>query len=301
LLLQAFTASRKEADETPRLGVNERHVRWVLIVLVLAQLFLITAQLPNPEGSGNYLEGLTLRAVAPVGRLVAGVFKLFGSVSSEFLLRRALIDENLRLSDEVEALRRQTLRASELEKEIEILATALNYSRSDATLLRVADIVLFDRTTLLQTLVVRVRDGGVHVDQPIVAGQGLVGRIVVHSGGYAKAQLITDRLANVGAMIERTRRQGIVRGAGSNALELDFVPSQEEVLIGDRVVTAGIDGIFPRGLPIGTISHVRPGTGLFHQIDLTPAVDFGKLDHVYILESESIPMEEREQLLNAFP
>jgi rod shape-determining protein MreC len=141
----------------------------------------------------------------------------------------------------------------------------------------------------------------VHVNQPIVAGQGLVGRIVVRSKSYAKAQLITDRLASVGVMIERTRRQGIVRGAGSNALELDFVPSQEDVRIGDRVVTAGIDGIFPRGLPVGIVTKISPGTGLFHQIELVPAVDFGRLDHVYILDSETITTEEEEQLSDALP
>ena len=281
--------------------MNESHVRWFLLLLVLAQLFLITAQLPDPVGRGNYLEGLTLKAVAPFGRLVSGVFGVFGSISSEFLLRRTLIDENLRLRDEVEVLRRQTLRASELEQELSRLSAALNYTRTEDAPLRMADIVLFDRNSLMQSLIIRVLDRGVHLDQPIVAGQGLVGRIIVVSEGYAKAQLITDRLASVGSMIERTRRQGIVRGAGNGALELDFVPSQEDVRVGDRVVTAGIDGIFPRGLPVGTVSNITEGTGLFHQIELIPSVDFGKLDHVYLLEGGTIPSVERERLSDALP
>ncbi len=281
--------------------MNESQVRWFLIFLVLAQLFLITAQLPGPGGRGNYLAGLTLKAVAPFGRLVSSVFVFFGTISSEFLLRRTLIDENLRLREEVEVLHRRTLRASELERDLSRLALALNYSRTQDVSLRVADIVLFDRNSTLQSLVVRVRSEGLHVDQPIVSGQGLVGRIVVVSKGYAKAQLITDRLASVGSMIERTRRQGIVRGASNGALELDFVPSEEDVRVGDRVVTAGIDGIFPRGLPVGTVTNVSLGSGLFHQIELVPAVEFGRLDHVYILESGVIPAAERERLSDAIP
>jgi rod shape-determining protein MreC len=115
-----------------------------------------------------------------------------------------------------------------------------------------------------------------------------VGRVVVVAGGFAKVQLVTDGAASVGAMIERTRRQGIVHGGEQGTLELDFVPLQADVRVGDAVVSAGIDGIFPRGLPIGKINSVEPGNELFHRIGLTPAVDFGRLDQVYLLERESL-------------
>jgi rod shape-determining protein MreC len=102
-------------------------------------------------------------------------------------------------------------------------------------------------------------------------------------------------------MIERTRRQGVARGAGAGVLDLDFVPLQEEVQIGDRVVTAGIDGIYPRGLPVGTVVAVEPGSELFHDIRLRPAVDFGLLDQVYVLESELVPEEAKDLSPDARP
>ncbi len=114
-------------------------------------------------------------------------------------------------------------------------------------------------------------------------------------------QLITDRAASVGAMIERTRRQGVVRGGEGGMLEMHFVPLQEDVRIGDRVLSAGIDGVFPRGLPVGTVNLVEPGSELFHRILLRPAVDFGELDQVLVLAREPIPDEMREETSDARP
>ena len=90
-------------------------------------------------------------------------------------------------------------------------------------------------------------------------------------------------------MIERTRRQGIVRGAGRDGSTLDYVPLQADVQVGDRVLTSGIDGVYPRGIPIGTVVAVEPGGELFHPIQLAPAVDFGRLDQVFVLLADSLP------------
>jgi rod shape-determining protein MreC len=90
-------------------------------------------------------------------------------------------------------------------------------------------------------------------------------------------------------MVERTRRQGIVQGQGSNRLALRFIPLQSDLRVGDRIVTAGIDGVYPRGIQVGEVTRADPGTELFYDAELTPAVDFGTLDHVYLLEPETLP------------
>jgi len=141
----------------------------------------------------------------------------------------------------------------------------------------------------------------VQVNQPVVSGDGLVGRVVVAAGPYAKVQLIADRSASVGGMIERTRRQGVVRGAGRGSLELDFVPLQADVRVGDMVVTAGIDGIYPRGIPVGQVVEVEPGGELFHKIRMAPTVDFGVLEVVYLLDREPVPAEVKEAIPDAEP
>jgi rod shape-determining protein MreC len=104
-------------------------------------------------------------------------------------------------------------------------------------------------------------------------------------------------------MVLRNRRQGVVRGGrrGSGVLELDYVPLQADVRPGDRVVTAGIDGIYPRGIPIGTVIAVERGGQLFHRIQVAPAVDFGSLDQVYLLDYEAVPPPLKETRAGASP
>lgn len=83
----------------------------------------------------------------------------------------------------------------------------------------------------------------------------------------------------------------MVRGGGESILLLDNIPLQEDVRAGDEVVTAGIDGVFPRGIPIGTVIDVVPGPELFHRIRVRPHIDFGLLDQVYVLTEEVVPSE----------
>ena len=117
--------------------------------------------------------------------------------------------------------------------------------------------------------------------------------MIVAAGRYAKVQPITDRASSVSAMIERTRRRGLVHGRGDH-LVLDNVPLLEDVAEGDLVMTAGIDGVFPRGIPIGRVTKVSPGSGLFHHIEVQPHVDIGRLDQVYVLTQEILPEGIRE-------
>jgi len=262
---------------------------------------LLSAQVPSVGGGNSSLEAALLLAVAPVTTVVSWLGDLTVSAGQGLSLRRALLEDNERLRSEVESLKRQTIEGFGLEQEVQRLSVALEYSRTRGTGLQVADIVFVDHASWLQTIVLAVEEGKAVHNQPVVSSRGLVGRVVVESGRYAKVQLVTDRSASVGVMIERSRRQGLVRGAGGGELELDFVPLQSEVLIGDRVVTAGIDGVFPRGIPVGTITEVEPGSELFHKIRLVPAVDFGHLDQVYLLQGVNVPEDIKSDLPDARP
>ncbi len=285
-------------NPTARL-LSERSTRWLLVVVLVAQLSLITSQLPDPGGGGSMLEAALLRAIGPIGRMVAGTADLAAGLGDELRLRRWLVRENRRLRDEVAELRRQAMEAWRLEQDLERLSLALDYVGAELGPLRVADVVFVDHRPFQRTLVLWTGETTAERNQPVVAADGLVGRVVLVSGSYAKVQLVTDGAASVGAMIRRTRRQGIVRGASAGGLELDFVSLQADVRVGDRVVTAGIDGIYPRGLPVGTVVEVEPGEELFHRIRLQPAVDMGLLEQVYLLPRQTVPAELREEAPDA--
>jgi rod shape-determining protein MreC len=242
-----------------------------------------------------------VRLVAPVAGFVSSVGGTITGLRESVALRRTLLAENRRLREEVGALREQTIRNFGLEEDLDHLARALSYTRAFAAELQPADLVYIDHASWLQTAVVRTAPDSVQVNQPVVSGDGLVGRVVLVAGPYVKVQLITDRAASVGAMIERTHRQGVIKGAGRGNLELDYVSLQADVKVGDAVATAGIDGIYPRGIPVGTIAAAVPGNELFYEIRVIPKVDFGRLDQVYILKGDLLPGAVKEALPDAQP
>lgn len=271
--------------------MSERRTAWLLLLLLLGQLLLVAGQVPGSDNGGSLLETAALRIVAPVGRSVDAVVRAWQRLTESFRGQRAVLAENRNLEAEIVRLRRELFRLRNVEDELERLAEALDYARFQEGELQVANIVYSDVRSTSRTLVLFVGEATAQRNQPVVAPQGLVGRVVTTAGSYAKVQLVTDRSATVGAMIERTRRQGLVRGTDRSWLELDYVPLQADVTTGDRVVTSGIDGVYPRGLAVGTITSVEPGSELFHRIRLRPAVDFSRLDQVYLMTPRRLPAE----------
>lgn len=281
--------------------MSERHTRWLFVVLLLGQLLVLTAQVRNPGGGNSVLEAGAMRSLAPLASLVATVTDGVRNLGSNIRLNRTLREENEQLRTELGDLQRQNMRLFGAETELQRLAEAVDYQRAATGPVMAADIVYIDHTSWLQTAIVSVKEGRAKVDQPVVSTAGLIGRVVLVAGGYAKIQLITDRSASVGVMIQRTRRQGVIRGSGGGNLELDYIPAQADVKAGDLVVTAGIDGVYPRGVPVGSIAAVAAGSELFHRIRVVPRVDFGLLDQVFILGREAVPDELKEELPDASP
>jgi len=120
-------------------------------------------------------------------------------------------------------------------------------------------------------------------DMAVIAPEGVVGRIIMPTRRAAKVQLLVDRNAAAGAMVERTRAQGVVVGMGTNRLQMEYLPGSADVKVGDRVVTSGIDGIYPKGFVIGTVESVNRGVAESGSVVITPMIDFGRLESVLVV------------------
>ena len=127
--------------------------------------------------------------------------------------------------------------------------------------------------------------GRLDTDMAVISPAGVVGRVILPSRRASKVQLLIDRNAAAGALIERTRVQGVVVGIGDGMLQMQYVPGTADVKPGDLVVTSGIDGIYPKGFVIGTIEHVDRGAGAYHEITVRPAVDFSRLEEVLVVRT----------------
>ena len=273
--------------------MDERRTGYLLTVLLLGQLVLVAIEGSRSTRSRTYGEMIGMRVLGPVARLVTAASGGAVAAGHKVELQGQLLDENRRLRRDVEELRLRLLRLGDVEQELSRLGDAVRYSAPLLGEIRAVDVVYADYASWLRSLMLYTGKQPAAFNQPVVSSAGLVGRVVLVAGPYAKVQLITDRAASVGGMILRTRRQGVVRGGGreGGGLSFDYVPLTADVRPGDVILTAGIDGVYPRGITVGTVVAVDPGGQLFRKIRLTPAVDFGALDQVYLLEHAPVPQD----------
>jgi rod shape-determining protein MreC len=129
----------------------------------------------------------------------------------------------------------------------------------------------------------RGRAHGVKTDMAVIAPAGIVGRVVTPGPRSAKVQLLIDRNAAAGAIIERSRAQGVVVGSGEGRLMLDYMSEVFDVVVGDEVVTSGIDGIYPKGFVIGKVETVEKSGASYRRISVRPAVDFAAIEEVLVV------------------
>jgi rod shape-determining protein MreC len=136
---------------------------------------------------------------------------------------------------------------------------------------------------------------GLKRDMAVIASDGVIGRIVAASPGAAKVQLLIDRNAAAGAIIERSRAQGVALGGGDSRLRLDYVSEASDVVVGDLVVTSGIDGIYPKGFTIGSVDAVEKSGPAYKRITIKPAVNFSSLETVLVVLTQTPVNQVEEQ------
>lgn len=128
---------------------------------------------------------------------------------------------------------------------------------------------------------------GVLKGMAVVSPVGVVGQVVAVASRSAKVLLITDHHSGVDVVVQRSRARGIVSGSPENGPVMKYVKRSEDVQEGDRLITSGLDGIFPKGLLVGTVAKVRKkGYGLFQYVGVTLAVDPSRIEEVLVVSAE---------------
>jgi rod shape-determining protein MreC len=145
--------------------------------------------------------------------------------------------------------------------------------------------VRLDPKGLQLVTVDRGADEGIDRMMPVVVGQGVVGRVHSVTASTSDVLLLSDRNSSIAVLVERSRARANVRGTGSpDACRLEYALRSDDMVEGDLLVTSGTDGVFPRGLPVGTLVGVkRSGQGLYQRADVRPAVDVTKLEELLVV------------------
>jgi rod shape-determining protein MreC len=237
---------------------------------------------------------------APHLRFAAEAREFFGSIKSSLRGRSDAAIENAALSDEASALRAKLLVFEELQRENAALRAAMKLAPRNFGGIR-AEVVSRGGAASGWLQTVRIDKGerdGVRKSAPVVNENGLVGRILETTARTADVLLLADPNSKVSCHIERegAGANGILSGGGFSpgaALELsgiakpltvDYLGKDIELRAGDRILTSGLGGVFPRGLPVGEIMEsAAVASGLYNTAKIAPYVDFSTVSLVYVL------------------
>jgi rod shape-determining protein MreC len=259
--------------------------------VTIGHIVLISAQVTTDRGV-PVLEAVTFGSFAEVQRGASSVIGGVRSSWGDYLALRSVRSENERLQREISQLHVTLQQERALAQQSRTLQALLEL-RSEASLETVAaGVIASSASPDFRTLTIdKGSADGVRPDLAVISPEGVVGRIITPSSRAAKVQLLIDRNAAAGALVERSRAQGLVEGTGSD-LRFNYVSETADVVVGDVVVTSGIDGIYPKGFVIGQIESIERVGGGFGAIVIKPAVPFSSLEALLVVLSPERPAAE---------
>jgi rod shape-determining protein MreC len=273
--------------------IERRPTLLLLVVLGLLLLLMTFSRSTRYIGETRTMFERTVMTVfSPVPRAVNWAGQSTADMYHGYLDMRRAVAENLELHHQVMQLTEENLRLRQSQGDLARMRSLLAYSEEQTTPTIMAQVIMLDTSSRFKSIILnRGTDSGVEVNDAVVNANGLLGRVVLTTHDMAKVQLITDSNSAVGALVERTRRQGVVHGDGSAAAQMADIPARADVVEGDVVSTAGIDGIYPKGIPVGRVIKTDQGKGLFKTVLLLPAVDFSSIESVIVLHTRKIVPE----------
>jgi rod shape-determining protein MreC len=264
-----------------------RRLRGALLILVFLSVFLYIFSLNfRPPERMDVLQRFVVEFFGPPVKMVGNISSGFERIVKEYVWLRKVRVENEVLKKQVARLEQRLTDYHEAYVENLRLRRLLDFKSSSNAETVAARVVLHDMTGWFQTLMVDkgFRDN-VAPDMAVVNDEGVVGRVLDVSDRYCRILLITDPGSSVDAVIQRNRVRGILSGKDANGCILKYVRGNVDVQVGDLIISSGKDGIFPKGLRLGTVQGIfKDPVDLFQRIEVKPLVRLSALEEVLIIK-----------------
>ncbi|MDA8165270.1 MAG: rod shape-determining protein MreC [Desulfobacteraceae bacterium] len=266
-----------------------RLIKIFLLGGVLFALFLILVVSTVGRQEFNASHKISLELIGRAQAATTDVTDYFKSVWTDYVALWGVREENKRLREELANCRAARNEYREAVATNIRLTKLLALKESLPPPVLTARIVGKDPSLWFKTVIVdRGSADGVKKGMPAVTVEGIVGQVLDTSPQFSKILLATDPNSAIDVLIQPSRIQGIVKGRNDDGLELQYVLKNCDVRKGDQIITSGLGGVFPKGLPVGTVSKaVRDRRGMFQKIEVAPAVDFNGLEHLLIIMKEN--------------
>jgi len=262
---------------------------WITLAIALVfHIGLISLQGRNRLDTG-FVRVWVLDLLAPIEKFADRGLQGLGYVWSRYVGFIGIYDENQRLKHENDELRMQLGLQKEAILEAQRIRTLAGLQESGIGKSIIARVIGRERAGNQTITIDKGTKHGLKPDSAVMTPHGVVGRVIHSSNSFSIVQLIVDSQAAVGAMLQSTRRRGILKGNGRD-LELDYIDDDNELKEGDTFLTSGEDRIYPKALAIGVIMSVGPRQGLFRVVQIQPSADLGRLEEVICITELREPL-----------
>ena len=282
-------------------AIPSRHKSLVLLAgVIVLQVLMLAVQIKR-DSEGRLIRVWTVGAVSPFERAGSSGFGWFRTTWRHYFALQNTTKENEQIRRENDGLKLQISQLQGKAAEADRLAVLLNFRQSHAGVPMIAARVIGTGTASLTIQLDRGERDGIRKDMGVITPDGVVGKVVESYPNASQVLLLTDKDSGVGAMLADSRTQSPVGGQGEPLLVMKYVPNDDTVNLGERVITSGMDRIFPRDLPVGTVAEIKSGNP-FKQIRIKPAANLERLEEVLVLLSlRPLEMKNEENTGDAQP
>lgn len=263
-----------------------------LIILVGVLFLQVLGLATQVKRSGSDAEHTRLirvwvvGAITPFERGLVWIENGTGNLWHNYFYLRGVRAENRQLKEQIEQMRLEQVRLSEDAAQARRLQILLGFKEKVIARTIAAQVIGSSGSDLSRIIYIdKGEEDGLKRDMAVITADGIVGKIlqVYKTPRVSQVLLINDQSSGVGAILEKTRLQGVLRGTAAGEVVLERVMSDEQVSVGDTLMTSGGDQIFPKGLPVGSVAKVTSGKDLFLTIKVKPAANLSKLEEVLVL------------------
>jgi rod shape-determining protein MreC len=258
----------------------------ILAGALLLQFLLLAVQIKKPteQGPVRLIRVLTIRTITPLEKGIVHSRDWFGDTWQNYIYVRGLREQNEKLQDENARLRMEQVRMVQDASQAQRLQALLRFKEQFVSETVAAQVIGTSGSEQSRLLFIdKGSSDGIKTDMAVITPTGAVGKIVRVFPGTAQVLEINDQTSGVGAILEKSRLQGILKGTPSGEVMLHYVMSDEKVEVGEKVLTSGGDRIFPKGLPIGTVVSANPGSDMFLNIRVKPAAQLDRVEEVLVI------------------
>src|ERR1700685_3422504 len=276
--------------------------RYRNLVILMGVLFLqvlgLAVQVKRSSDTENtrLIRVWAVDVITPFERVLIWAQDSTGNLWHNYFYLRGVRAENRQLKEQIEHMRLEQVRLSDDAAQARRLQILLAFKEQFISRTVAAQVIGSSGSDLSRIIYIdKGKNAGIEPDMAVMTSDGIVGKVLLVYPSVAQVLLISDQSSGVGAMLEKTRLQGVLRGTPNGEGALERVMSDEQVQVGETILTSGGDQIFPKGLPVGKVTEVGNGKDLFLNIKIKPAADLSKLEEVLVLiEKQEQPAQSED-------